>query len=251
MGTDIVETVMRVSTPFGVLMLFGVFSCAVLPAPSSVAAQETPPPTPAPAPPPPAEPKAAAPNAAAVPSEAGDILKDPEIQKQLEGKTPEEAKVWGVQMLAKGLKRLPYNDLVTWNDIRAKLAASSPAVCSGFWKGGVDGAQMQKALASLSKEDQDRWTVLSTRAIALEAKNAPYPPSAPDDVPQVMKFVMSQLSETDRARFQTLASKGAGITDEEACWLMTSTLQAVGRDGGDQAVRERSIRTLAALGSPK
>lgn len=225
-----------------------------------LAADETPPPAPAPAPPAqpnPAPPAPAQPNpapqapATLVPSAAADVLNDPEVQKQLQGKTPEEAKAWGAQMSAKGLKRLPYEDLVAWNDIRTKLAASSPAVCAGFWKGGIDGSHMQQALASLGKEDMDRWTILSTRAIALEAKNAPFPAPAQDDVPQVMKFVMSQLSEADRTRFQTLANKGAGITDEEACWLMTTTLQNLGRSETDQALREHSLRTLASLGAPK
>ena len=206
---------------------------------------------PAPAQAPPAEPKSPPPSPTPVPAAAADALNDPEIKKQLEGKTPEEAKAWGAQMSAKGLKRLPFDELVAWNDIRTKLAAGSPSVCAGFWKGGIDASQMQKALSSLSKDDLDRWTVLSTRAIVLEAKNVPYPPAAQDDVPQLMKYVMSQLGEADRTRFQTLASKGAGITDDEACWLMTTTMQALGRSGTDQAARERSLRTLAGLGAPK
>src|SRR5262249_60792902 len=84
-------------------------------------------PPPAPAQGSPAESKSPPPNNPSVPSAAADALSDPEIQKQLQGKTPEEAKAWGAQMSAKGLKRLPFDDLVAWNDIRTTLAASCPA----------------------------------------------------------------------------------------------------------------------------
>jgi hypothetical protein len=201
-------------------------------------------------PPPAAE---AAPAAALAPAPAGaaDIMNDPEIKKQLEGKTPQEAQTWGATMAAKGLKRLPYDDLVTWNDVRTKLAAASPAVCAGFWKGGTDPAQFQKALASLSKEDMDRWTMLQLKALSLEAKNAPFQPSQPEDIPQLTKLVMAELKEDDRAKFQTLAAKGANISDDEACWLMTAMLQHATSNAGDQATKDRSLRAFAALGSPK
>lgn len=185
------------------------------------------------------------------PAAATDVLNDPEIKKQLEGKTPDEARAWAAQMSAKGLKRLPYDDLVAWNEIRMKMAASSPTVCAGFWKGGIDGAQVQKALSSLGKDDVDRWTTLSTRAMALEAKNTPYPETSPDDIPQLTKLVMSDMSEPDRTKFQTLAGKASNITDEEACWLMTAMLRTAGHNTADQKDKERFLRAFAALGSPK
>jgi hypothetical protein len=204
---------------------------------------------PAPAPQAPAQAPQSPPPAA--PAAAADIMNDPEIKKQLEGKTPQEAQTWGATMAAKGLKRLPYDDLVTWNDVRTKLAAASPAVCAGFWKGGTDPAQFQKALASLSKDDMDRWTMLQLKALSLEAKNAPFQPSQPEDIPQLTKLVMAELKEEDRAKFQTLAAKGANISDDEACWLMTAMLQHATSNAGDQATKDRALRAFAALGSPK
>ena len=218
------------------------------PPPAAAPQQQNPPPAAAPQQTPPAAPQTPPPQAS--PS-ATSGLNDPEVQKQLQGKTPEEAQAWGAQMSAKGMKRLPYDELVAWNDIRIKLAAASPAVCAGLWKGGLNGGEMQKALASLGKEETDRWIALSTHAIVLEANNASYPPSQPDDMPQLTKIILSELTEADQGRFKTLANKGANITDEEACWLMTTMLQKANNNSADQAAKERGLRALAALGSPK
>jgi len=193
----------------------------------------------------------APPAAAPAPAAAADALNDPEIQKQLQGKTPEEAKAWGALMSAKGLKRLPYDELVAWNAIRTKLAGASPAVCAGYWKGGIAGEEVQKALATLPKEDVDRWTSISTHAMVLEAKDTAYPATTQNDFIEFMKLAASELNEQDRTRFQTLVGKGAAITDEEACWLMTTLLQKAANNGADQAAKERFLRAFAGLSSPK
>lgn len=241
------ETIMRssarfLSIPLGMTLVFG---CSQLPRialaaePPAKARHQT-----SSAPPPPSSP---APGATTI----TDIVNDPQFQKELQGKTPAQVEAWAAQLSAKGLKRLPYDDLVAWNTLRTQMAANSPVVCAGFWKGGIGGSQIQKVLTMLGKADTDRWTALSMRAVALEVKNVPYPAISPDYRAQLAKLVMSGLEEGAQTRFQMLAAKGANITDEDACWLMKALLEKAGSKNIDQITRERALRALAALGSPQ
>jgi len=179
------------------------------------------------------------------------MMNDPDVIRAFSGKSKAEARALGQTLAARGLKRLPFEDLVTWNDIRTTLASSSPELCAALWKGGLQADKLQQALESLPSADLARWMNMSSRAMTLEAKDAPYDNPTEEDRALLFKTVESELNQAERQRFMTSSSKGAALPDEEACWVLTTLQTKAGGNSVDRHTKERILRVLAAMGSPK
>jgi len=86
---------------------------------------------------------------------------------------PERAQEEVALLTQRGAARLSDSDLSRMAELKAKLAANSPALCAGFFTGQVEGKDLFGALDKLASTDAHAWFGLSTRAAQLELAASP------------------------------------------------------------------------------
>lgn len=171
---------------------------------------------------------------------------DPTFTNALKGMSGPEASAFTQQKARAGLKRLPYESLKNWNDLRLKLAEVSPALCAGFWTGkGLTGANLQEGLVKLQEDEAVTWVRNSMRAAALEIQEAPFEAPPASAIQTGIESIAKGLSEPDRQRMDGVLGAGVNAPDEEACWTLKVLLKGAAALADNQ--KEQFLRALAAL----
>ena len=124
-----------------------------------------------------------------------------------------------------GMKRLSYDDLKLWNQIRIKLAKASPALCADFWTGkGAGSGLINTTLNSLANEDVQNWFAISLKAGNLEIQNAPFTLASGDTFKEGVDKIGETLDPLEYTKFYGVLRARKDPSDEDACWVIMKIL---------------------------
>jgi hypothetical protein len=116
-----------------------------------------------------------------------------------------EGKVMGRDLVARGMRRLPDEEMETMQQLRMKAAESSERTCACFWDpAGCTEADVMDGLARLSQPDLVTWARLSAAAALAELENKTAPASSEDDLAEGLTAIGATLSDAQRARFEAI-----------------------------------------------
>lgn len=170
---------------------------------------------------------------------------DPAIRGALQGKPSVEAKEIVADATRRGLPRLPFPELVEWNDFRIAMANFSEASAASMWRGAAADASVRAALESITDPQFDRWTKIIRHAIVLGSALDQDPPGTRAEMPKVIQTVKDQLDEPMKLRFDNLLATGPG-SDADAAWMMRTILGILKTAELDDRTREELLRCIAS-----
>ena len=176
-------------------------------------------------------------------------LANPAVQKKFraemaKAKTMAERRALGEslgsQLSHDGLASLPLADLLTWNQLRLKIAESSPAMCAYYFDGGaVPQNDLGAALATLSDGEVRAWYRVMTKSMVLAAGGAPQGPGDQAIVQQGLARAAEKLPPADRERLDADLTAGTVGRPAESCFVMKTILRhAAGKPTDEQFLRE-------------
>lgn len=174
-----------------------------------------------------------------------DLFSSPAVREKFKGLSRAAAREEGARLSHLGLKRLPSQDLVRWNELKLAMADRSESVCAGFWTGKIDQEQVSQVLNELPQQEMEDWMGLSSKAASLEAEGKPAPSLPADAATRGFMQVRNGLQEPQRTRFQTAAAAGIKLADPEACWTMKTLMKAIPEM--PDAARDEFLRALASI----
>lgn len=176
----------------------------------------------------------------------GEYQSHPALIKALQGMSRAEAQAFTQEKARLGLRRLSFEELKAWNDLRLKLAMISPALCAGLWTGkGLANETVQKAVAELPETEGHKWIELSLKAAILEIENQSAPEVDMEAMQTTIQKISEGLSREDRQRFSAVLISGVNANDDDACWAMQKLLETA--QSIPDPEQEPYLRALATL----
>jgi hypothetical protein len=173
------------------------------------------------------------------------LTENPKFKKAVSGMTREQIHPFIQQLTRRGLKRLSFQELKTWNMLRIKMANNSDALCSGFWTGKITPQELSANLDKLSDQDLKSWIKLSMAAAVLELEEQPFTPPPDSALQEGIKLIASKLKPEEIDRMGNTLSRGTGATNNDACWTMLKLLE--GAELLSQQQQDIFLRSLASL----
>ena len=151
----------------------------------------------------------------------------------------------GMELVHRGIPRLPLEGLDEWNRLRLLLADHSPRVCGAFWTGGLSEGELGQALASLGDTDLRSWMRVSAQAGILELEANAQVQANDRDLARGLETIASRMPREERRRFWAVVDAGETAPAADGCAVMKTIMTGATRMR--DRPRERFLRALAAL----
>ena len=161
------------------------------------------------------------------------------------------SKTMGRELVARGMRRLPDDELETMQQLRAKTAETSERTCVCFWDPtGCSEADVLAGLARLSEPDLVTWARLSAAAGVAELENKPAPASSENDLAEGLVAIGATLSEAQRTRFDTIVNPPDKQPPSKADQCFAVRTMFAGAEKLPRPERLKFTRALFSLGAP-
>lgn len=173
------------------------------------------------------------------------IVELPAVKEKLETfDSSGEAEAYAQGLVHQGLKRLTYEELVSWNDLRMKLALRSPAMCAGLWSGQITENLVLSSLSQLNETDLNRWVTISNMAAIDEVQEIAYPEVSQEDFKLGLQAISLRLTNVDQEKLKAVLVQGLKAKPDDACFAMKTILK---NETLPESVRENFLRFLASM----
>ena len=174
------------------------------------------------------------------------LQESPALKRFIESQPPDQVSAAIQAKTHAGLKRLSYEDLVVWNEVRLQLAAKSPQLCAGFWTGnGLTPQLLTGTLEQLPQDQSDAFFRTTMRAAVAEVEDRPFNAPPADAFGKILPKLKQLHGPADNERLDKVLAGGVKVPDGEACWAM----QLLMKDAAQlqRADRETFLRFVASL----
>jgi hypothetical protein len=167
------------------------------------------------------------------------------LNKALKGKKPDEARLAGQQLAARGVIRLKAEDLKRRAELMLDFTGrAGKKVCGGWARGTVTPEQTVHMVAQLDSAAFDGWMLLSVRSMIAEVRGKPKAFSGSDkDITKMFGALATAMTPAENERFSGVMGRFEKASDEDACWfgqqLYRSALALKEKE------RDHALRTLA------
>lgn len=169
------------------------------------------------------------------------VLAGRELSSKLGAPNPTQLRLIAREAAQSSIQYLAPRDLELWQEMRLRVARSSPAACARLWQGG-SGAFFGPAVAALGDEPLRQYTEMLGRGLALRLERKPPPEPSPGALERGLEAIGAGLPESERARFRAeLARRDLGQT--QACELFLRVSSGTARL--EPATRTDFLRALA------
>jgi hypothetical protein len=155
------------------------------------------------------------------------LTDNPKFKNAVSRMTQEQTHPYIQQLSRQGIKRLSFQELKTWNELRIALAKNSSSICAGFWTGAINSQELMANIDKLNDRDLESWVTISMTAAVLELEQKSYtspPDSAFEDG---LKLIASKLQPEEIDKMSKTMTKGANANNNDACWTMLKLLEGV------------------------
>jgi hypothetical protein len=177
---------------------------------------------------------------------ASKILKDnPKFKNAISKMTQDQVHAYIPQLARQGMRRLSFQELKTWNELRIKLAKNSHSICSGIWSGAVDIEELIADVERFSDQDLQSWWTINMKAAVSELEQTPYPALPDSALLDGIKLIGSKLQTEEEKRMTDIIAKGGKADSNDGCWIMLKLLEGV--ELLPQPQQELFLRALASI----
>ncbi len=139
------------------------------------------------------------------------------------------------------IQYLAPRDLELWQDVRLRVARSSPAACARLWQGGETDF-FGPAVAGLGDEPLREYTEMLARGLSLKLERKPPPEPSPAALASGLQAIGDALPGGERARFEADLRR-SDLTDARACELFL--VVSAGTQRLEPHLRTDFLRALA------
>jgi hypothetical protein len=169
------------------------------------------------------------------------VLSGRELSAKLGASSPTELRLVARQAAQTSIQYLAPRDLELWQDVRLRVAQSSPVACARLWQGGSL-EFFGPAVAALGDEPLRQYTEMLGRGLSLRLERKPPPEPAQGALARGLSAIGQALPSGERARFEADVSR-RDLTDARACelFLVVST----GARALEPGARTEFLRALA------
>jgi hypothetical protein len=173
------------------------------------------------------------------------ILADNQLFKSSVSRmTREQRRSYTQQLSGKGIKRLSFSELKTWNELRAKMAKNSASLCSGFWTSGIQAQELFANLEKLSDQEIQTFLTISMTAAVSELEQKPFTPPPDSALSDGMNAIAAKLSPKEIDRMDETCKMGIRADKSDACWIMLKLMEGV--ELLPQQQQEEFLKSLAS-----
>lgn len=165
------------------------------------------------------------------------------VRKELAKMNTEEQKAFLQKITGAGVKRLSTPDLITWNEIRSKLASSDEQFCTGLYTGKLDEETLWRSFAKLDDSDVRVWTQIMIESGRREWEKVDFKSPEVSSLQKGLESIARSLPKEESERLVTVLALGTSNSDESACWAMKKILHGTNDLPAD--LKEDFLRSLA------
>jgi hypothetical protein len=173
------------------------------------------------------------------------LVENPKFKNAISQMTAEQRHPYIQQLTKRGLKRLTFQELKTWNSLRIKMAKSSQLLGAGFWTGEINPKELAANLERLGDQDLSAWVDTIMAAAVSELEEKPFAPSPDPALQEGIELISSRLNPDEKARMAKVLESGVKANPADACWVMLILLEGV--ESFSQPQQEVFLRSLASL----
>lgn len=117
-----------------------------------------------------------------------------------------------------GLKRLEYDDLKKWRDIKYKTLTLSDDICEKIANGEATANDIYNYNKMLSPDDVATWMDIQIKAASLEMKRYEYFAPSEKDFNKALNIILENLTKEDRLKFNDIYRFKKMGTPEDLCF---------------------------------
>jgi hypothetical protein len=167
------------------------------------------------------------------------------FQEVFKGKSPEEARAAGQQLAARGLSRLPAEDLKHRAELLLDFTGRADTKVCGRWaKGGATGEELIAMIAQLDSVALDGWVDLSLRSTVAEVRQTPAAFAGTQaDIGKLFERLPTVMTAKESERFFAVMAKFDKASPKDACWFGRELYVAALALKPEE--RDHALRTLA------
>lgn len=173
------------------------------------------------------------------------LINNKNFRKEVSGMSQQEVRVFSQQQTRKGLKRLSFNDLIKWNDLRIRLAKVNKNVCAYFWTSKISPQEITNTLEKLSDAELKSWLKVSMTALVLELDQSSFTPPPENALEIGIQQIASTMKEDEVVRMKSALQAGVSASKDDACWTMMKILN--GAKNFTKKDKEDFLRSLSSL----
>jgi len=173
------------------------------------------------------------------------VTENPKFKNAVSRMPREQIRPFVQQLTRRGLKRLSFQELKTWNSLRIKMASNSNALCSGFWTGEINSQELAANLDKFNDQELNSWLTISMTAAVSELEESPFTPPPDSALQEGIKLIASKLKPAEIDRMGNTLAAGTKVNNDDACWTMLKLLKGAELLSPQQ--QEIFLRSLASL----
>jgi hypothetical protein len=161
--------------------------------------------------------------------------------RELGGASPTQVRLIAREAAQSSIQYLAVRDLELWQELRLRVARSSPVACARLWQGGSNDF-FGPALAALGDEPLQQYTEMLGRGLALRLERKPPPEPSFTALDRGFSAISAALPASEREAFEA-DLKRRDLTDTRACEMFISV--SSGTKMLEAATRADFLRALA------
>lgn len=169
------------------------------------------------------------------------VLSGRELGKILSASSPAQVRLVAREAAQTSIRYLAPRDLELWQQLRLRVARSSPAACARLWRGGRADF-FGPAVAALGDETLAQYTEMLARGLALRLERKPPPEPTAGALERGIRAISAAQPEAERVRF-TSDLERRDVSDARGCELFIEL--SSGTEALEPATRTDFLRALA------
>lgn len=125
----------------------------------------------------------------------------------------------------KGTSRLPNQELLSWIELKIKMAENDSIYCAAMWSGSVTQQIQLGALNSLEDKDLVEVMRIRSKAASLEFVKKKSKPIETNGFEKGLNVIFAELSDVEKVKFERASSQGAQANESLSCWAVLIMLK--------------------------